>query len=180
MREALGGRLLIAGPALFDPNFRRTVVLIGHHDEDGALGLILNRELEVTVDDVVPELAPLVDPGDRIFAGGPVQPDAAIVLADFEDPSSVTMLAFGSVGFMPPDRDPSGLPIRRARVFAGYAGWSAGQLEAEMQGDSWLTVPAVPEDVFSSVPERLWEQVVARMGGEALFLRSMPEDPSLN
>jgi putative transcriptional regulator len=87
--DSLRGHLLISGASLVDPNFRRTVVLIGHHDEDGAVGVVLNRETEVAVEVAVPTLASLVPPGDRLFVGGPVQPQAAVVLADLEHPECV-------------------------------------------------------------------------------------------
>ncbi|MEX0991863.1 MAG: YqgE/AlgH family protein [Actinomycetota bacterium] len=180
--ESLRGKLLIAGPGLWDPRFRRTVVLIGQHDEqDGAVGVILNRALELSVEEAIPDLSQVVPPGEPIFEGGPVQPQAAIIVADFDDPAQVDVLAFDSVGFVPPEIDPQTAVVRRARVFAGYAGWGPGQLEAELVEDgSWLIEPALADDVFCHDPERLWEQVVARKGSDFALLRSMPEDPSLN
>lgn len=179
--ERLGGKLLISNATLFDPHFRRTVVLIGHHDDEGAVGVILNRPLEVSVDEAVPALADLVPPGDLLFEGGPVQPDAAVVVAEFDDPSEAGLVALGSIGFLPAEADPDDLGgIRRARVFAGYAGWSAGQLEDELHEDAWLVIDAVAEDVFHDEPERLWGDVVTRMGPDYALLRTMPADPSVN
>jgi putative transcriptional regulator len=177
----LSGQLLLSNASMFDPNFRRTVVLVGHHDEDGAVGVVLNRPLEVTVDEAVPPLADLVDPGDVVFLGGPVQPEAAVVIAEFEDPSKAEVLALGRIGFLPEEADPEELgAILRARVFAGYSGWGSGQLEAELEEDAWLVTPAVPEDVFSDEPETLWERVVRRMGPAHAMLVTMPFDPSSN
>jgi len=179
--EHLSGHLLIAGPELWDPNFRRTIVLIGHHDGDGAVGVVLNRAAGVTVEEAVPPLAELVPLGERLFVGGPVQQDAAVVLADFEVPERAEVLAFGSIGFLAGEVDPDELgPIRRARVFAGYAGWGPGQLEAELASDSWLVEPAVPEDVFSPDPDRLWAAVLRRKGPDFRMLLSMPVDPLAN
>jgi len=179
--NALAGKLLVSNATLFDPNFRRTVVLIGHHDDDGAVGVILNRPLGVSVDEAVPALAELVPPGDRLFEGGPVQPDAAVVVAEFDDPSKAGLVALGSIGFLPEEADPDDLGgIRRARVFAGYAGWGAGQLEDELDEVAWLVIDAVPEDVFHDEPERLWGDVVARMGPDYALMRTMPADPSFN
>ena len=142
--DSLRGHLLISGASLVDPNFRRTVVLIGHHDEEGAVGVVLNRETEVEVAEAVPALADLVPPGERLFIGGPVQPQAAVVLADLEHPERVEVVAFGSIGFLPEAVDPEALGIlRRARVFAGYAGWGAWQLEAELAQGSWIVEPAL-------------------------------------
>lgn len=177
--DSLAGRLLVSNASLFDPNFRRTVVLVGHHDEEGAVGVVLNRALDVRVDEAVPPLAELVPPGDPLFSGGPVEPDAAVVVADFEDPSVVDVIAFGTVGFLPPDGDAVD-GIRRARVFAGYSGWGPGQLEGELEEEAWLVAPALPDDVFSDQPARLWDVVVGRLGPAHALLRSMPYDPSAN
>jgi putative transcriptional regulator len=178
---SLGGQLLLSNAVLFDPNFRRTVVLIGHHDEEGAVGVVLNRPLEVTVDEAVPPLSELVRPGDLVYQGGPVQPAAAVVLAEFDDPAKAGVLALGSIGFLPEETDPAELGgIRRARVFAGYAGWSPGQLEEEFDEEAWIVTPALPDDVFSDEPERLWEHVLARLGSAYAMLRTMPFDPSAN
>jgi putative transcriptional regulator len=179
--DSLRGQLLIAGPSLWDPNFRRTVVLIGHHDDEGAVGVVLNRPLEATVEEAVPPLSPLVPPGESLFRGGPVQPEAAVVLADFEDPGRAGILALDSIGFLPEETDADAIGgLRRARVFAGYAGWGAGQLEAEMDETSWHATPALPGDVFTREPDRLWGTVVARLGPEYRLLRTMPMDPQMN
>ena len=179
--DSLGGHLLLSNAALFDPNFRRTVVLIGHHDDDGAVGVVLNRPLEVTVDEAAPPLAELVQPGDLVYQGGPVQPQAAVVLAEFEDPSKAGVLALERIGFLPEEAEPDGLGgIIRARVFAGYAGWGAGQLENELDEEAWIVTLALPDDVFHEEPERLWEDVLARLGPAYAMLRTMPFDPSAN
>lgn len=177
----LTGHLLLSNATLFDPNFRRTVVLIGYHDEEGAVGVVLNRPLDVTVDEAVPPLAALVQPGDLVYQGGPVQPEAAVVVADFEDPTRAGVVALGSIGFLPEEADPDDLgAIRRARVFAGYSGWGPGQLEEELGEDAWLVTPALPQDVFDEEPEQLWERVVARLGPAYAMMRTMPIDPSAN
>ena len=179
--RSLRGHLLISGASLWDPNFRRTVVLIGHHDDEGAVGVVLNRPLDATVEEAAPPLSPLVLPGETLFSGGPVQPEAAVVLADFEDPGKAGVLALDSIGFLPEEADPESLGgLRRARVFAGYAGWGAGQLEAEMDEDSWHATPARPEDVFTSRPEGLWALAVGRLGPGFRLLATMPLDPQLN
>ena len=179
--KSLQGTLLIAGPTLWDPNFRRTVLLIGHHDDDGAVGVILNRASEMTVAEAVPPLGSLVPADEPVFLGGPVQPDSAVVVADFVDPSIADFLAFDTIGFLPSETHP-GVEgaVRRARVFAGYAGWGPGQLEAEMDEDSWIVEPARPSDVFSSDPKRLWEEVLRRKGSSFDLLRLMPLDPTQN
>lgn len=177
----LAGQLLIAGPSLFDPNFRKTVVLIAHHDDEGAMGVVLNRSLEVPVSEAVPPLSGLVDAEDPVFQGGPVEPASVVVVADFLDPSRAQLLALGSIGFLPSESDDDiGTAISRARVYAGYAGWGAGQLEAELAEDSWILESARPEDVFHPNPDRLWNDVLRRKGASFDLIRLMPDDPSMN
>lgn len=179
--ESLGGHLLIAGPGLWDPNFRRAVVLVGHHDQTGAVGVVLNRATDVPVREAAPPLADLVEPGEPVYIGGPVQPQAAVVLADLEHPERAEVLALGSIGFLPEETDAERIGgLRRARVFAGYAGWGAGQLETELEQDSWIVETAQPEDVFTPHPGRLWSEVLRRKGPEYDLLRLMPMDPSEN
>lgn len=179
--DPLTGLLLIAGPSLWDPNFRRAVVLIGHHDDEGAVGVVLNRESSLAVIEAAPSLASLVAESERVFVGGPVQPEAAVVLAEFEQPEQAGVLAFDSIGFLPQEVEIDALgPLRRARVFAGYAGWGPGQLEGELGEESWLLVPATPDDVFTQTPEDLWSAVVRRKGPRYELMATMPLDPSMN
>jgi len=179
--ESLRGKLLVSGGSLFDPNFRRTVVLVADHDEDGAAGVVLNRASELTVAEAAPPLASLVEPDARLHIGGPVQPQAAVVLADFGHPELAETLVFGSVGLVTGEEAEEARDgIRRARVYAGYAGWAAGQLEVELEEDSWLVEPALPQDVFTPDPEHLWQAILRRMGGDYAMLALMPDDPSTN
>ena len=179
--ESLRGKLLISSGGLFDPNFRHTVVLLGEHNQDGALGVILNRALDTTVADSVPELSGLVPPGDPLFQGGPVQPTSPVLLAELTHPELADLLAFDSVGFLTGDVSGGVRPgILRARVFAGYSGWGAGQLEAEMAADSWIVERAHTQDVFTDAPDQLWRRVLERKGGVYRRLSRMPYDPSSN
>ncbi len=180
--DSLRGQLLVAGPALEDPNFRRTVVLIGEHGDDGAMGVVLNRPTTVTVADAVPPLAELVEEGDVVHLGGPVQPQAVVVLADFVDAALVDDVVVGSVGFLPGEIEEADAvgPLRAVRVFAGYAGWSPGQLEQELEDGSWLVFPALGEDVFHEAPDRLWSDVLRRQGGALAVLALLPEVPRVN
>lgn len=179
--ESLRGRLLISSGGLFDPNFRHTVVLIGEHNAEGALGVVLNRALNVSVQEAVPVLSDLVPTGEPLFEGGPVQPASPVLLAELAHPESADMLVFGSVGFLvgevPADAHPD---ILRARVFAGYSGWGPGQLEAEMAHDAWILEPAREDDVFTDAPDLLWSRVLERKGPEYHRLSQMPYDPSMN
>jgi putative transcriptional regulator len=178
--QSLRGKLLISSPALYDPNFRRTVVLVTHHDEDGAMGLVLNRPAEVPVAEAAPQLSDLVEDDDSVLVGGPVSPEALMVLAEFEDPDAAAAPVLGDLGFVPADAEPDDLDTRRARVFAGYSGWGAGQLESELEEGSWLVVDADPDDAFAADPEELWADVLKRMGAGFSLLATMPENPSLN
>ena len=179
--ESLRGHLLISSGGLYDPNFRHTVVLVGEHNEDGALGVILNRALDVTVQQGFPLLGELVPPGDLLFHGGPVQPESPVLLAELAHPEVADVPVFGAVGFLVGDVSTHvRREIVRARVFAGYAGWGPGQLEAEMDVDSWIVDPARGEDVFTDAPDLLWSKVLRRKGPEYRLLSRMPYDPSMN
>lgn len=179
--ERLTGQLLIATPALIDPNFHRSVVAIAEHSEDGALGLVLNRPTTTLVSDAVPELEPLIECDERLFLGGPVRPDAAILIAEVQSEGEALAVADG-IGVVRGDLDPEELErlAGRARVFAGHAGWGPGQLEGELEREDWIIVPARGEDLLGAEPESLWSATLERMGGEFALLARMPVDPSLN
>lgn len=179
--ESLRGHLLISSGGLYDPNFRHTVVLLGEHNADGALGVVLNRALDVTVEEAVPALSGLVPPGELLFQGGPVQPQSPVLLAELARPDLLDILAFGSVGFLIGEVSENVQPsILRARVYAGYSGWGPGQLEAEIDVDSWIIEPAQVGDVFTDTPDLLWSRVLRRKGPEFRNLSRMPYDPSMN
>lgn len=175
MAESLRSHLLIASPQLAD-YFRRTVVLVLEHNDDGAMGLVLNRASDAAVRDAVPALAGLGDPGDLVHVGGPVQPQAVIALGEFEDPAEASRLVAGDLGVVDPDNPE--VPLRRARVYAGYAGWAPEQLETELQADAWIVDPVIPDDPFRDGD--LWALALERKGGEYALLARMPVDPSVN
>jgi putative transcriptional regulator len=177
--ESLRGSLLIAAPQLLDPNFRRTVVLVADHGDEGAMGVILNRPSGMTVADAAPDLEPLVGGEAPIFAGGPVQPTSGVVLAEVaeaDEPVFGDVVLVPGLGELADVIDGAG----SVRVFAGYAGWGPGQLDEELGRDDWITEPAHASDVFSEDPEALWGSVLERKGGQYALLARMPEDPSLN
>ena len=180
--DSLKGQLLLASPALFDPNFRRTVVLITEHNEEGAAGLVLNRLSETTVAEAVPDLVPLVADQERVYVGGPVEQSAVLVLAEFDDPEDAAALVVGDIGFMPGNGDFELLAAatRRVRVFAGYAGWGAGQLEAELEESSWIVEAPDGLDLFPEPDTDLWGAALRRKGGVYRVVALMPEDPSQN
>ena len=179
--RSLRGQLLVAGPALEDPNFRRTVVLVGEHGDEGAMGIVLNRVSGVVVADAVPPMSSLTGPDEPVYLGGPVQPQAVVVLADFADPAGADVVV-DSVGFLPGEiADVTELGgLRRARVFAGYAGWAPGQLEGELAEGSWIVLDARPSDVFTAAPHGLWAEVLRRGGPAHAALALLPDDPRVN
>lgn len=174
--HSLKGSLLVAAPALLDPNFRRTVVLVAEHSEAGAMGVVLNRPSETTVSEAIPELTLLAGEGEPVFVGGPVAVHSLLALAEVEHPDDASALVVGAVAFV---QDPA-VAAGRGRVFVGYAGWSPGQIEAELDEQSWIVVPAAPDDVFSDDPDELWSSVLRRQGGALALLSSIPPDPSQN
>jgi len=179
--ERIEGHLLIAGGGLFDPNFRQAVVLVVEHNPDGALGVVLNRPSTVTVGQAAPALSGVTSPDERLYVGGPVQPQAAVILAQFEHPDLATQLVFDSVGVIGDENEDLGSPgLLRKRVFAGYAGWAAGQLDKELESGDWILELPEPDDVFTDSPEELWSSVLKRMGSAYALLAHMPFDPSTN
>jgi putative transcriptional regulator len=181
MDESLRGKLLIASPALLDPNFARTVVLITEHNDDGTMGVVLNRPSQTSVDEVAPELGRVVD-GEPVFIGGPVQPQALVVLAEFSDPEAAAWIVVADVGFVAAQTESEGLEraVRRGRVYAGYSGWGAGQLEGEIAEEAWFVEPPLAAELFPNDPEALWQDVLARKGGQFALIARMPDDPSQN
>jgi putative transcriptional regulator len=181
VHDSLRGKLLIASPTLVDPNFARTVVLITEHNEEGAMGIVLNRPSEARAAEVVPALAELTG-DDPLFVGGPVQPEAIVLLAEFSDPSAAAWIVAADVGLASADTDLDELlsKVRRGRLYAGYSGWGAGQLEAEMELESWIVEPPLPAELFPEDPETLWSDVLERKGGSYALVARMPENPSLN
>ncbi len=180
--DSVRGQLLIAGPPLLDPNFWRTVVLVVEHSEEGALGLVLNRPSETTVGEAVEELAELVGEDEQLFIGGPVQPSAVIVLAQFDDPGDAALTAFDDVGVLGTASGPEQLSVgvRQARAFVGHAGWGPGQLDTELERDDWILEQSTLQDAFTADPPELWSSVLIRKGGSYALVARMPADPSSN
>ena len=178
--ESARGQLLIAGPSLLDPNFWRTVVLVVEHNEEGALGLVLNRPSETVVSDAVPELDDLIGGDQLLYIGGPVQPAAVVVLARFEDPSDSALIAFDDIGVLGSGEPTESAGVIEGRAFVGHAGWGAGQLDAEIERGDWILESARRGDAFSDSPRDLWASVLTRKGGSYALVARMPPDPSWN
>jgi putative transcriptional regulator len=174
MSESLSGRLLIASPSMPD-YFHRTVILVVEHNEEGAFGLVLNRPSETTVGEASPRLAELIGGEHLLFVGGPVQPNAVTAVGEHPDPAQASKQIVGGVGMVDLDDPPE---LSRLRVFVGYAGWSAGQLDGELEQEAWIVDDVHPDDPFADGD--LWSGVLDRKGGEYSLLARMPPDPSVN
>jgi len=178
---SLQGRLLVATPILTDPNFDRTVVYLCFHTEHGAFGLVLNRPLEgVDVGDHLPAWTPHLSPPASLFVGGPVENTAALGLARGAAGEGWTEVG-PRLGLVNLQHEPAGTSgIEDLRVFLGYAGWSDGQLEGEIEEGAWLVVDALPGDLFSGDPGSLWRNVLKRQPGDTALLAYAPRDPRAN
>jgi putative transcriptional regulator len=186
----LVGRLLVANPLLPDPNFDRTVIMILAHGPDGSLGVVLNRPSATLVDEVLPRWSDQVGAPAVVFVGGPVNDEAVIGLARTSGSVSAQEWSAGEmwsrvdgdVGTLDLDQDPVlvGADLSALRVFVGYAGWAAGQLEAEIEADAWWVLDADPDDAFGSRPGDLWRTVLRRQPGSLALVAAYPPDPKLN
>lgn len=183
--DSTTGRLLVATPQIGDGVFHRSVVLVLQHDAGGAQGVVLTRPLPAEVDSVLPGWGEHVSRPATLFQGGPVQLDSALGLVsvpgDEADLLGIQRL-FGSVGVVDLDTPPLLVvpEVSAVRIFAGYAGWTAGQLEAEIGTGSWHVLDAQPPDIFTERPGELWRAVLRRQRSELAFLALYPADPSLN
>jgi putative transcriptional regulator len=172
--ESLTGKLLIASPSMPD-YFHRSVIAMIEHSDEGAFGLILNRPSETMVGEASPELGELIGHEHLLYVGGPVQPNAITAIGEYPDPSAASRLLVGNVGMVDLDDPPD---LARLRVFVGYAGWSAGQLDDELEQEAWIVDEIHPDDPFGE--HDLWAAVLDRKGGEYSLLARMPPDPSVN
>ncbi len=185
-RAPLGkGIFLVASPALRDPNFRQTVVLLCEHNADGALGFVVNRPTAMNLSEVLPQV-PIIEAQKHVlFSGGPVQTNQVMLLYRLNELPEGSHAVLdgvclgGDVTIL--DRiltqTDSG---ERFRAFAGYSGWGPGQLENEMQGGSWITIPADPQMVFDRDPAGLWAEILRSLGDPFRIYAEMPADPTFN
>lgn len=169
MGESLSRFLLVATPVLVDPNFFRTVVYLIHHDDEGAFGVVINRPSDSSLDQVLPDWAGSSCSPAVVFIGGPVTPEVAIGLQP---------AASGPAEPVDLSQDP-GL-VSGARIYAGYSGWGAGQLESELAESAWLVTPATTADIFTDRPDLVWGRAMRRIDPELGIVATFPDEPSLN
>jgi putative transcriptional regulator len=181
--DSTRNRLLVSVPAVGDDNFDRTVVYVIDHDPAGAIGVVLNRPSETDVPDEL-EIGPPWATPTVLFAGGPVSPEALILLGRRQlgvDPKGAAPVG-GTVAVVAADaveaHEVEGLDL--VRVYAGYAGWGPFQLDSEIESGVWVVLDALPDDVFSGEPGSLWRSVLARQGGRLAAVARHPEDPTVN
>jgi len=179
----LKGHLLLDSGQLRGSFFQRSVVLICQHDAEGAFGLVLNRTTGNNAGEVIVADLPEVLKSSPLFLGGPVQPSALSFLhteAFIPDANVLPNLSLGHSLDALVELGESFSPTKKIRMFAGYAGWSPGQLEDEIRRQAWLTHPASIDLVFDTHPEQLWQSILRTKGWKYRLLSDMPEDPSLN
>lgn len=178
------GRLLVSTPQLDDGLFHRSVILMLQHDDEGAQGVVLNKPLGAEVDAVLPGWGEHISSPQTLFQGGPVQLDSALglVMVTDDDLPPGSQRLFGSVAIIDLDTPPLLVmpEVGGLRIFAGYAGWSGGQLESELRRGSWFVVDSQPGDLLTADPEQLWKQVLLRQRDELAFVALYPPNPELN
>jgi len=185
MVDSLAGRLLIATPSLTDPNFARTVVLLCAHDENGAFGVVLNRPLTgFDLAEHLPGWAAHATEPRVLFSGGPVDKSVAVGLARYHrrvpeagEPGLPHGLALVDLSQPAEEASPG---LTGLRVFVGYSGWGAGQLEREIEEEAWFVIESDGTEPFSDEPDGLWRHVLRRQGGRLAMFEYFPPDPTVN
>ena len=187
--QPAAGSLLIASAKLMDPNFIRTVLLVLDSEPGGALGVVLNRPTETPVDEVLAPWRHLTSEPGVFFRGGPVELNAALAVGAVREGAqpppgwrSLDAASTASIGIVDLDSSPEDFlgQLTSLRVYAGYTGWGADQLESEIAEGSWHVIPSTHADLFSTDPAGLWRQVLVRQPTPLAFMATLPEDPNLN
>ena len=177
--------LLVATPALLDPNFADTVVLLLDVDDNGALGVVLNRPSAVPVGEVLADWGEVVAEPGVLVHGGPVSTEGALAVGLLRQPDDAPVgfrEVYGQLGIVDLDTPVELVDgtLEGMRIFAGYAGWGAEQLVGEIEEGSWYVVPAQPADAFRGDTDYLWRDVLRRQPGELAWHSTRPVDPDLN
>ena len=177
------GKILISEPFLNDPNFKRTIILLTEHNEEGSVGFIMNKPTELSFNDAIDDFPDFESP---IYFGGPVQ------LNTLQFIHKAGNIIEGSIEIMPglfwggnfeslkEQMEIGRLKPEDFRFFIGYSGWDEGQLLEEMKINSWIVADAKIDDIFSDQPDSLWRDILKSMGKKFAILASFPENPSVN
>ena len=193
-QEWLSGSFLISDVRLTDANFRRTVVLLISHDENGALGLVVNRRLHATLADAIPEFAETEAGAIPIYEGGPVQQEYLFAIHSGlpdEVCSEHSIRPIEHVTFEPAFQvlgeylksTWAGIPQGErppVHLYAGYSGWGKGQLERELRHGAWIVRPAAAKHVFTPDPEETWREALGELGGIHKIVAETGYKPSMN
>ncbi|MEO6845648.1 MAG: YqgE/AlgH family protein [Chthoniobacterales bacterium] len=178
--ENLTGYLLVAHPSLLDPHFRRSIVYISHHtEEDGALGLILNRPLGKTVADLSPSTGPDFLLPVPVYEGGPVQKEG-IMMASIQWREVPEEVAFIKIDEVADAEHLTATQKQHLRAFLGYAGWSKGQIESEIAQKAWLVLKPTGDFIFEGTTDETWRKIMRGLGPVYRLLAEAPDDPSVN
>lgn len=181
------GTLLLANIDLLEPTFRRSVIYVVEHNDGGTLGVVLNRPSETAVHNVLPQWSSLAAKPKTMFIGGPVKRDAALCLGTLRvgvDPQGMPGLRHvaGRIVMVDLDADPESVEsaVEGVRIFAGYSGWTIGQLEGEIERNDWIVLSALPSDVLVEPRVDLWARVLRRQPLPMPLLATHPIDISRN
>lgn len=183
MEQPEKGKVLISEPFLMDPNFKRSIVLLGEHNEDGTVGFILNKPTNLKLNQLVDDFPEFDAP---VYFGGPVQINSmqfihrAGDIIEGSTPIIDGLYWGGSYEVLRLLIESKQVEPSDFRFFIGYSGWSPGQLDSELKINSWLVSSATTENVFSDEPDKLWGDILRKMGKKFALLASFPEDPSVN
>ncbi|WP_070380183.1 YqgE/AlgH family protein [Rhodococcus sp. WMMA185] len=181
------GSLLVSSTDLVEPAFRRTVIYVIEHNDAGSLGVVINRPSETAVHDVLPQWSALAAPPGVLYVGGPVKRDAALCLATLRTGAQASGVpglrrVHGRVVMVDLDSDPETIAplVEGVRIFAGYSGWTYGQLDSELQREDWIVVSALASDVVAPARVDVWAQVLRRQPLPLAILATHPVDVERN
>ena len=175
----LAGQLLLAHPSMRDPNFRRTVVLLSAHGDDGAMGVVINRPLGKHLGDLNGQFATSSLAAVPLYHGGPVQTEQVILAAWQPEPLVATVKLYFGIDVEKAEalQGEDGVHLR---AFLGYSGWSKGQLENELRCNTWVVTPVRPDLLEQSDGQSLWRAILAGVSPEWKLMAGEPEDPGTN
>jgi len=180
--QSFRGKLLLATPELIDSNFFRSVILVLEHSNEGAIGVVLNRQSDLYSVDVLPKWGESKDSSLLLHWGGPVQEESLLALGLYDENAKDEIIeGLGCIKVL--NLNPETLDmtsVLNARLYSGYAGWSAGQLSTEISNGGWIVAELTDTDPFVNDPGDLWSMVLARQKGFISKLAQYPDDPRMN